>query len=162
MGKGTADLSVPNKIRSMDWLKTNGMCVDNLVADKSRIIQAGHGAFATRRIKKGDIISPMPVVQIRREHLEIYDTNDLDNPTEIWYVHVEAGRIVPAADDRRTNWARTGLRERKFFTIMCWAIRKAACCCTPMLRLLIMSIITLPSSMPNSVGQSTQVTKQNG
>ena len=85
--KGSADLSVPDRVKSLEWLETNGMCIDNLTPDKSRIIQAGHGAFATRRIKKGDIISPLPVVQIRREHVEIYDTNDLDNPTEIWYVY---------------------------------------------------------------------------
>lgn len=70
------------------------MCIDNIVADKSRIIQAGHGAFATRRIKKGDVISPMPVVQISREQLDIYDTNDLENPTEIWYVAI--GKSSPA------------------------------------------------------------------
>lgn len=84
--KGSADISVPNKVRSMEWLKENGACIDSIVADKSRIIQAGYGAFATRRIKKGDIISPVPVVQIRREHLDIYDTTNLENPTEIWYV----------------------------------------------------------------------------
>ena len=84
--KGSPEISVPNKVRSIEWLKENGMCLDNIVARKSRIVQAGHGAFATRRIQKGGIISPVPLVQIRREHLEIYDADDVGNPKQIWYV----------------------------------------------------------------------------
>ena len=83
--KGSAEVNIPNKVRSIEWLKENGVCIDNMVASKSRIVQAGHGAFATRRIKKGDVISPVPVVQIRREHLDLYDANSIENPTEIFH-----------------------------------------------------------------------------
>jgi hypothetical protein len=81
---GTAEVSVPNKIRSMEWLKENGVCIDNIMPMKSRIIQAGRGAFATRRLKKGDVISPVPVVQVHRDHLDIYETDDFEEPDEIW------------------------------------------------------------------------------
>ena len=82
--KGSAEISVPNKVRSLEWLKENGMCIDNLVSARSRIIQAGQGAFATRRIKKGEVIAPLPVVQISRKHLEIYDADNEERPTQIW------------------------------------------------------------------------------
>lgn len=83
--KGTAEINVPDKVRSIDWLKENGVCIDNIAPFKSRIIQAGQGAFATRKIKKGEIVTPVPVVQIRREDLEIYDAEDIENPTEVFY-----------------------------------------------------------------------------
>ena len=84
--KGTADASVPNKVRSKEWLRENGACIDNIMPAKSRIIQAGRGAFATRKIKKGDVISPVPVVQILRKHLELYDADDIQEPNEVWSV----------------------------------------------------------------------------
>ena len=82
--EGSAEVSVPNKIRSLEWLKENGVCIDNIMPMKSRIIQAGRGAFATRRIKKGDIISPVPVVQVRRDHLDVYDADDWESPGDTW------------------------------------------------------------------------------
>lgn len=83
--KGSAEVNVPEKIRSNDWLKQNGVCIDNIVPAKSRIVQAGQGAFATRKIKKGDIVTPVPVVQVKRDDLDIYDADRYDQPSEIWY-----------------------------------------------------------------------------
>ena len=111
---GSAEASVPDKVRSMEWLQTNGACIDNIVATKSRIIQAGNGAFATRRIKKGDVISPVPVVQIRREHLDLYDADDLANPTDIWCVK----RHTPSPSDTSKSHIPhpfAGTKESKFF-----------------------------------------------
>lgn len=81
----TATLSVPNQVRSLEWLDTHGQCLDNLRPDVSTIQQAGRGAFATRRIRQGDVIAPVPVVHIRRHDMEIRDADDWDNPhAEIW------------------------------------------------------------------------------
>ena len=108
--KGTADMTVPDKIRSKEWLKENGMCIDNIMPARARIIQAGRGAFATRKIKKGAVISPVPVVQILREHLELYDSDNLQNPSEVWsvsapgeYVHV-GGREKESLNSRCSDY----------------------------------------------------------
>lgn len=80
---GSEEVNIPNRIKSADWLKENGMCIDNIMPMKSRIIQAGRGAFATRRIKKGEIISPVPLVQVRRDHLDIYEADESEDPDKI-------------------------------------------------------------------------------
>jgi SET domain len=82
---GTASLTVPDRIRSIQWLEQNGRCLDNIRPDLSTIRQAGRGAFATRRIKMGDVISPMPMVHVRRHHMEIFDGDDYeDEDAKIW------------------------------------------------------------------------------
>jgi hypothetical protein len=84
---GTAKLSVPNRVRSIEWLEKNGRCLDNIRPDRSTIPQAGRGAFATRRIRQGEIIAPMPVVHLRRQHMQVYDADDAtDDDPEVWYV----------------------------------------------------------------------------
>jgi hypothetical protein len=85
--QGTAKLTVPNRIRSASWLKKNGRCIDNIRPDVSTVRQAGHGAFATRFIRKGDVISPMPLVHVRRHHMEVYDGDDHNDPNgRFWMV----------------------------------------------------------------------------
>ena len=65
----TAMMSVPNVIRSTDWMEENGMCVDLLRADTSTIPQAGRGAFVTRSIMKGALVSPMPLLLMGKDKL---------------------------------------------------------------------------------------------
>jgi SET domain len=82
---GTASLTVPNRIRSIQWLEQNGRCLDNIRPDLSTIRQAGRGAFATRRIKKGAVITPMPLVHVRRHHMEVFGSDDYeDENADIW------------------------------------------------------------------------------
>lgn len=76
---GTATLTVPNRVRTLEWLEANGRCLDNIRPELSTIRQAGRGAFATRNMKKGDIITPMPLVHILRRHMEIYHGDDYEN-----------------------------------------------------------------------------------
>jgi hypothetical protein len=83
---GTAKYSVPDRVRSISWLKENGKCLDNIRPGISRIEGAHRGAFATRRINKGDLIAPAPLVHIHRNHLKLYDSTDVqDNQTKPWY-----------------------------------------------------------------------------
>lgn len=83
---GTAKHSVPNQIRPLEWLKHEGICLDNIKSGPSRIEGAHRGAFATRPLKEGQVIAPMPVAHIRRQHLEIYDSEDIDNKTKVpWF-----------------------------------------------------------------------------
>jgi SET domain len=74
--RGTADLTVPNRVRSIDWLGFNGRCLDNIRPGISNIKQAGRGAFATRDLKQGEVVAPMPLVHLRRHHMEVYDTEN--------------------------------------------------------------------------------------
>ena len=76
---GTAKHSVPNRVRSMEWLKQNGKCLDNIRPGLSNIPQAGHGAFATRSMRSGHIVAATPLLHLRREHMEIYESMDIDN-----------------------------------------------------------------------------------
>jgi len=53
--------------RPLEWLETNGLCVDNIKPGPSTIPYAGRGAFANRDIKKGGLVSPVPLIQIPNE-----------------------------------------------------------------------------------------------
>ena len=50
--------------RSVEWIRENGLCLDNLVPQPSKIRQAGNGAIAQRKISKGDIVVPVPLLHI--------------------------------------------------------------------------------------------------
>lgn len=65
--------SVKDSVKSIAWLEENGRCLDNIRPGPSTIGQAGLGAFATRRIKKGSTIAPLPMVHIFRHHMEVYE-----------------------------------------------------------------------------------------
>jgi hypothetical protein len=82
---GTAKNSVPDRVRSLDWLKKNGRCLDNIKPGMSTIHQAGRGAFATRAIPKGSVVAPLPLVHLRRHHMEVYNAEGLDDPdSQVW------------------------------------------------------------------------------
>ena len=74
--KGTAITSLPNVIRSREWLDENGRCLDNIREDRSTVAQAGRGAFATRSLGEGTLIAPMPLVHIKRMHLNMLEWLD--------------------------------------------------------------------------------------
>lgn len=80
---GTAKHSTPNRTRSAEWLDKHGRCLDNIRPDDSTMPQAGKGAFATRTIKKGEVIAPVPVVQILRRDLEVYEETAEDKNRRI-------------------------------------------------------------------------------
>ena len=50
--------------RSIDWILSEGQCLDNLVKKPSTIPHAGMGAFAQRFIPKGEIIIIAPLLHI--------------------------------------------------------------------------------------------------
>mmetsp|Transcript_18566 Transcript_18566/g.27848 ORF Transcript_18566/g.27848 Transcript_18566/m.27848 type:complete len:662 (+) Transcript_18566:125-2110(+) len=50
--------------RSMDWILSEGKCLDNLIAKKSTVSDAGRGAFAQRFIPKGGSIVIAPLLHI--------------------------------------------------------------------------------------------------
>jgi SET domain len=54
-------------VKAQKWLDKYAICVDNLESKPSTIPEAGRGAFATREIKKGQIIAPVPVLHVADE-----------------------------------------------------------------------------------------------
>ena len=57
---------VIQQIRSPEWFKENGKCLDNLQPKPSTIKQAGRGAFATRLIPNGDVVVSAPLIHSPR------------------------------------------------------------------------------------------------
>lgn len=61
---GTFAYRNPDLVKSQKWLEKHGTCMDNLEVKLSKNTDAGRGAFATRAMKKGTIISPMPMLHV--------------------------------------------------------------------------------------------------
>lgn len=49
---------------SVEWVKQNGLCLENIIPGRSTLPLAGQGAFAARRLPKGSLISPAPLIQV--------------------------------------------------------------------------------------------------
>jgi hypothetical protein len=60
-----------NNPRSLDWLQSNGYCMDTLTIRPSSIPHAGWGAFSKKAFKAGETILPLPMLQIERDELDI-------------------------------------------------------------------------------------------
>ena len=50
--------------RSVEWIKENGICLENIVPGKSSNQLAGKGAIANYFMEKGDVIAPASMLQI--------------------------------------------------------------------------------------------------
>ena len=48
--------------RSVEWIQTNGRCLDNIYPKESTLPQAGQGAFAARYLPRGSIVVPVPLL----------------------------------------------------------------------------------------------------
>jgi hypothetical protein len=70
----------PNATRSLDWLKQHGTCIDHIIPGPSTLRNAGHGAFAKRRLPKDTIITTSPLIHIWNKTLvEMYDISPGEN-----------------------------------------------------------------------------------
>jgi hypothetical protein len=63
-------------VKSIEWLEKEGHCMDNIYPEQSLIPQAGRGAFAKRKIPKGGLVGPAPLVHLDRTVLYIYPGYD--------------------------------------------------------------------------------------
>ena len=79
--KTTARATVPDMIRSNEWLEENGMCLDNMEVKDAG--EKGKGAFATRFLPQGSLVAPAPVIHLSREHmtLEWKEAYDVRRPS---------------------------------------------------------------------------------
>ena len=68
--------------RDMTWLEEHGVCADNFHMGPSTLPQAGNGAFASRSLRKGSVVLPVPLLHIPdRKILSMFrvDTNATDD-----------------------------------------------------------------------------------
>jgi len=59
--------------RPVDWIRSNGICADNIEVKMSHVPMGGRGAFARRVLKEGEIISRSPLLHAPRGDLELTD-----------------------------------------------------------------------------------------
>lgn len=77
---GTSMMHYNNSAHSIEWLEEYGQCMDNIEDDVSTIPHAGRGAFASRFIRKGGLVSPAPLIHIPdRNVLTMYKPFELEN-----------------------------------------------------------------------------------
>lgn len=77
---GSAESRLPYSVRTLDWLKEHGRCMDNIRPGISTIKQAGRGAFASRFIPEGGLVAPGPLLHIaNRTALNIYEMGHTGN-----------------------------------------------------------------------------------
>jgi len=74
---GSFAAKAPGAMRSLEWLETNGLCMDNIKPGPSTIPYAGRGAFANRDIKAGNLVAPVPLISIPDE--TILDMHTIDS-----------------------------------------------------------------------------------
>ena len=87
-GGGSLIYSVPSAKRSMEWLQENGRCMDNLKVGTSTIENAGRGAFTHRPLKKGSIVSPVPLVHIPdKSAMDMYEVEQSRNDDDELFWH---------------------------------------------------------------------------
>jgi hypothetical protein len=60
-------------IRDLEWLRLNGRCLDHIRPGTSTLENVGHGAFATRDLSSGTIVSASPVHHIERAFTQMYE-----------------------------------------------------------------------------------------
>jgi hypothetical protein len=66
---GTGKQHLNRSIKDLEWLEENGQCMDNIKVGNSTNPDAGRGAFATRFIPKGGLVSPAPLVHIASKEM---------------------------------------------------------------------------------------------
>jgi len=88
---GSALFSVPDAIRSLEWLHENGRCLDEIQGGPSTVRSAGRGAFARRVLTKGEVVTSSPLMHISREDTEVLEKR-------------KDGRIIKVGDQLLLNY----------------------------------------------------------
>jgi hypothetical protein len=72
-----------NATRSLEELRARGRCLDNIDHKESTFPNAGRGAFATRNLPKGSIVTGSPLIHIPYDTLaHMYDSKIVKNRIE--------------------------------------------------------------------------------
>ena len=78
---GSAVYTMPDRIRTPEWLEKHGSCVDNIRPGESTVDLAGKGAFATRAIGKEKVVAPVPLIHLHRQHMDVFDSDHINDPS---------------------------------------------------------------------------------
>jgi hypothetical protein len=71
---GTAFQLYNATVKNQEWMEEHGQCMDNIKQGVSSIPHAGRGAFAGRRIRKGGLVAPAPLIHLpNRSNLVTYE-----------------------------------------------------------------------------------------
>jgi SET domain len=75
-GKDIVEIRTNQSMRSPEWLEQNGVCADHIGARPSTLPQAGHGAFARRRLPNGTVVASLPLIHI--PHRTVFNMYPVD------------------------------------------------------------------------------------
>jgi hypothetical protein len=76
---GLIEMKKSKMRRSEEWLQEHAVCVDNFSFGVSSMSNAGHGVFASRSLKQGSVILPVPVIHIpHKSALDMYQPKQPD------------------------------------------------------------------------------------
>jgi SET domain len=83
----------PSVYRTVEWLNEFGLCVDSIRPGASTIPNAGRGAFATKAIKKGAMVAPVPLTHFPDKRiLNMYDLSPNENGELVKHSDEAVGR----------------------------------------------------------------------
>jgi len=71
--------------RSVEWLRKYGMCVDNIEVQPATNPEMGRGAFATRYLQRGTVVSPAPLEITKSRDVFEYDAKKEVEPLFVNY-----------------------------------------------------------------------------
>ena len=93
---GAMKLSFPKNMRTLPWLEKHGICMDNIRPGPSTIPHAGRGAFATRSIKAGTTVAPVPLIHLAdSEIMKMYPLVSMkDEENEEYFVRQEKSQPI--------------------------------------------------------------------
>ena len=125
-GAKAAILNVPNVIKSQDWLDDNGMCLDNIYPGDSKVPQAGRGAFASRKINNGQLISPMPLMHMNKNVFRVLnDEREIGTQLMLNYVFGhEKSSLVMLPYSPTVNFVNNHADKSKVNARMQWSMNK--------------------------------------
>jgi hypothetical protein len=77
--KSLTEIRIEQASHTPEFLQEHGICADHIEPKPSTLPQAGRGAFATRPLSKGSVVSHLPMVHVLdRRHLEKRKIESLD------------------------------------------------------------------------------------
>mmetsp|Transcript_5727 Transcript_5727/g.8727 ORF Transcript_5727/g.8727 Transcript_5727/m.8727 type:complete len:653 (-) Transcript_5727:597-2555(-) len=94
---GTTLYKNPRVLVDQEWLDMHGHCIDNIVPQRSTIVNAGMGAFAKRSFTKGEVVTILPL-------LFIADKKNLDMKHVVGSMNQESGDEHVAAPQLLLNY----------------------------------------------------------